>query len=180
MITADQIKSVVISDTDGDYKEAQRLKGMLRQLREQRNPLYLKEAEFDEILKWKLGTQYGRRQDQRKLNTDDVIRAVTTAALNITHVDRDYELELRVNLLWSLRGVGVPVASAVLAVAFPETYAIIDYRVWRQVFGEDGSGFNTNDYKRYMREIWRLADELGWLPQEVDFAIWKYDLQHYK
>ncbi len=45
------------------------------------------------------------------------------------------------------------------------------------MFGVEKRNFSINDYKRYLKEIKRLAAELGWLPQEVDLAIWEYDRQ---
>ncbi len=89
--------------------------------------------------------------------------------------NKDCELELRVNALCLLRGVSVPVASAMLALVYPDEYAVIDFRGWRQVFGEERQVFQTRDYKEYMREIRRLAKELGWTPQRVDHVIWEYD-----
>jgi len=74
-----------------------------------------------------------------------------------------------------LNGVSIPVASAVLAIVFPEKYAVIDFRGWRQVFGEEKRTFSIRDYKKYLCAIHRLANELGWKVQEVDLAIWEYD-----
>jgi len=113
----------------------------------------------------------------RSKNTEDIIRDITCLAFNISHEDEDYELELRLRLLTALRGVEIPVASAVLALCYPEQYAVIDFRVWRQIFGVEKRNFSINDYKRYLKEIKRLAAELGWLPQEVDLVIWEYDRQ---
>lgn len=158
-----------------DYELTEHLKAQFARLRRERQPLYLTSEEFDQILRWKLRGQYGRRQEKRKANTEDVIRTVTGAALSVTHPDEDYETELRLGILCSLRGVGVPVASAVLALVFPEKYAVIDFRGWRQIFGEERRTFSIADYKRYLREIRRLAAELGWPVQEVDLAIWEYD-----
>lgn len=87
-------------------------------------------------------------------------------------------MELRIGILCTLRGVGIPVASAVLALFFPNEYAVIDYRAWRQVFDEERTVFFMREYKQYMGEIRRLADELQWPAQEVDFAIWEYDRKH--
>ncbi len=161
--------------TSDDYRLTEDLKSRFARLRLQRRPLYLTCDEFDQILKWKLGRQYGRQRERRKANTEEVIRTVTSAAFAIEHPDEEYELELRMSILCSLRGVGVPVASAVLALVFPEKYAVIDFRGWRQVFGEEKRIFSIPDYKRYLREVRRLADELGWPVQEVDLAIWEYD-----
>ncbi|MGC8786100.1 MAG: hypothetical protein ACP5Q1_01585 [Anaerolineae bacterium] len=158
-----------------DYDLTERLKAKFARLRIKRHPLYLTSKEFDEILHWKLRGQYGRQQQRRKANTGNIIRTVTRAALSITHPDEDYEIELRLGILCCLRGVGVPVASAILALVFPEKYAVIDFRGWRQIFDEERTTFSISDYKQYLYEIKRLAAELGWLVQEVDLAIWEFD-----
>ena len=173
MITAAQIAPLRTAATD--YEETKRLKAKLARVRRERQPLYLTGAEFEEILRWKLGQQFGRQRRRRSTNTEEIIRAVTGLALTITHHDKEYELELRMGILCSLRGVAVPVASAVLALVFPSEYAVIDFRGWRQIFGEGETVFSIPKYKRYLREIRRLADELGWLAQEVDHAIWEHD-----
>ncbi|MCK6620672.1 MAG: hypothetical protein HUU32_20030 [Calditrichaceae bacterium] len=158
-----------------DFDDTARLKAKLAQLRRKRKPLYLNAEEFQEILQWKLGQQIGRQQKRRAVNNEEIIRAVTGLSLTITHPDKEYELELRVNILCSLRGVGIPVASAILTLIFPDDYAVIDFRVWRQCFGENKSVFSLSDYKKYMQKIRHLASELDWSVQEVDHAIWEYD-----
>ena len=158
-----------------DNNRTECLKTQFARLRQERQPLYLASAEFDKILHWKLRGQYGRQQEGRKANTEDVIRTVTSAAFSVTHPDEEYGIELRVGILCALRGVGVPVASAVLALVFPEKYAVIDFRGWRQIFEEEKTTFSIPDYKKYLREVRRLADELVWSVQEVDLAIWGYD-----
>ena len=173
MIAATQL--VPYRTSSDDYGLTEDLKAQFARLRDERHPLYLTSEEFDKILHWKLRGQYGRQQERRRANTEEVIRTVTGAALSIIHPDEDYETELRLNILCSIRGVGVPVASAILALVFPEKYAVIDFRGWRQIFDEERTTFSIPDYKRYLREIKRLAVELGWPVQEVDLAIWEYD-----
>lgn len=173
MVTAAQLAPYRTSSDD--YALTERLKTQFARLRQECQPLYLSAADFDEILHWKLRGQYGRQRERRKANTEDVIRTVTGAALTIAHPDKEYEIELRVSILCALCGVGVPVASAVLALVFPEKYAVIDFRGWRQVFGKEKTTFSIPDYRRYLQEIRRLADELKWPVQEVDLAIWEYD-----
>jgi hypothetical protein len=178
MITAREI--VPLHKQAIDFDDTEQLKAKFAQLRRERKPLYLTVSEFEEILEWKLGKQIGRQRDMRAANTDEIIRAVTGLALTITHPDKEYELELRTDILCALRGVGVPVASAVLALVFPEEYAVIDFRNWRQLFNEDKTVFFTPEYKRYMEKIRLLANELGWSVQEVDHAIWEYDRRNNK
>lgn len=158
-----------------DYAQTERLKAKFARRRRERRPLYLTCEEFDEILRWKLRDQYDRGKARWITNTEAVVRTVTGAAFSITLPDEDYEIELRLGLLCCMRGVGVPVASAVLALVFPEKYAVIDFRGWRQVFNEERRAFSIADYKRYLRAVSRLAEELGWPVQEVDLAIWEYD-----
>lgn len=176
MITAEQL--IPHRKTSPDYERTEELKAKLAGLRRARHPFYLTLEEFDEILHWKLGSQYKRQKERRKANTEEIIRAVTGAVFSISHADEKYETELRLSLLCCLRGVGVPVASAVLALVFPEKYAVIDVRVWRQIFSEEKTTFTLADYQRYLTEVKRLALELGWTVQEVDLAIWDYDRVH--
>lgn len=175
MITAKEIAPFHNQAIDFDTEQ---LKVKFARLRRERKPLYLTALEFEEILEWKLRQQMGRQRELRAANTDELIRAVTGLALTITHPDKEYELELRTDILCALRGVGVPVASAVLALVFPEEYAVIDFRNWRQLFDEDKTVFFTPEYKRYMEKIRLLANELSWSVQEVDHAIWEYDKQN--
>ena len=178
MITVKQIAPLYKQGID--YEWTERLKAKLAQLRRERQPFYLTASEFDEILRWKLGQQYGRQRQLRTANTEEIIRAVTGLALTIGHDDKEYELELRMDILCALRGVSAPVASAILALTFPDEYAVIDFRVWRQLFDEDKREFFTSDYKKYMQKLRPLAKQLGWRVQEVDYAIWEYDRRNSK
>jgi endonuclease III len=60
-------------------------------------------------------------------NSDEEIRDRTREALNAD------DLEEKIGALTVLSGVGVPVASSVLATVFPERYAVIDYRALRSL-----------------------------------------------
>ena len=173
MITIEDIRSCRGKEIDQADTDA--LKARVATLRTIRQPFYLTAEEFEEILHWKLGQQIGRQRERRVGNTDELIRRVTGFALSLRHDDKSYEMELRLGVLCALRGVAVPVASAVLALVFPNEYAVIDFRVWRQLFGEDKTVFSIADYHKYMLKLEPLASELGWPVQEVDHAIWEHD-----
>ncbi len=174
-----QSKQLILYKTASpDFYETQRLISHFAGLRRTRRPLYLTEKDFERILHWKLRRQYYRQKDFRAINTPSIIHLITKAALSLQHNDREYETELQLKILSSIRGVGIPVASAILTLVFPEKYAVIDFRGWRQVFGEGKTTFTISEYKKYLHEIHRMAIELGWTPQEVDLAIWAYDQQH--
>ena len=92
MITASDIEPLRASSSD--FAETERLKAKFAELASRRQPLFLTAGDFDQILKWKLRSQYGRQRARRAANTDQIIRAVTQLALSITHPDKDYEFEL--------------------------------------------------------------------------------------
>ncbi len=106
---------------------------------------------------------------------DPSIPIVTRAAFEVSAIEGGDTLKIRTALLTALPIVGVPVASAILALVMPEEYGVVDFRGWHQVFSEKRGSFSIKDYSRYMIHLWRLSDELQWLPQEVDHAIWEYD-----
>ena len=158
-----------------DYAHTEDLKDHVRRLRRERTPFFLTADDLERVFRWKLGTQYGRQKKLRDTNTESAYRAVTAAAFAIREPDAHYEAELRLGILTSLRGVGLGVASAILAVAEPDRYCVVDFRGWRAVFGEDRRSFDLEHYKKYLKAIRALAAQLGWPVQEVDLAVWEYD-----
>lgn len=173
MIRADDLRGLKCAAPD--YEETERLKSTLHLLRETRIPFFLEAADLEPIFKWKLGGQYGRGLRHRSMNSNSAYRIATRAAFEVQEANFYYEIELRFGFLTALRGVGVPVASAILALADPAKYCVIDFRGWRALFGERRSSFDIGHYKRYLRRVRELSVELGWSPQETDLAIWEWD-----
>ena len=161
-----------------DMAETDRLLEKFRRKWKDSGSVYLTYSEFDEVLKWKLRGQYGRTVRHRQGLADGTVRTVTGAAFDIRLQEKSLELRIRTGVLTALPGVGVPVASAILALVDPETYGVLDFRAWRQVFPKKQVDYSVSGYLRYMQKIWLLADELRWTAQEVDLAIWQYDLEH--
>lgn len=164
----------IYGDKTPDDKETKRLKSYFAMLRRKRTPLYLMGEDFDKILKWKLRGQYGRQSQRRQDNTEEIIKKVTELGLSICHEDKNYELELKFKILTALHGVEIPVASAILAIVYPEKYAVIDRLNWCALYDEDRTSFTINQYKKYLSDVKSLAEKLKWRPQEVDLAIWLY------
>lgn len=76
-------------------------------------------------------------------------------------------------MLQGIQGVGIGIASSILGLTFPEQYGVIDDRVWRVMYGEDKESFWLSDYHRYLDDLPTGASQLNWLPQELDFFVWK-------
>jgi hypothetical protein len=158
-----------------DHDKTEALKRQLAALQLRRRPFYLTRAELEPILRWKLRSQYGRGSKYRDYITDSLARQVTRAAFSFTADNKDVELTVRTRLLAALPGVGVPVASAILALTQPDEYCVVDFRGWRALFGEEKRHFSTRDYRRYRSTIARLAGSLGWSIQETDAVVWELD-----
>jgi hypothetical protein len=146
-------------------------------LKKVRSPLYLDAEDFEKILKWKLRSQFGRQKAIRAKNTPEIIKIVTQAAFSITHNDPELEGYFRIRTLKVLVGVETAVASAILTVCYPDQYGVIDFRIWRQLFGEKKSSFSSSDYKKYIGQLQELAAEYAFSVQQIDHAIWQYDIE---
>jgi hypothetical protein len=78
--------------------------------------------------------------------------------------------------LSALDGVDIGIASAIMALTFPEDYPVLDFRGWRQAYGEARQNFGISHYARYTETCVHLAVRLGAFPQEVDLALWAMDI----
>ena len=173
------LELVVKADNKDKTKE---LTTQFDKLKKERIPFYLTLHELNEIFVWKLRTQIGRQEAKREENTDENVITITKAAFSITHNDKDYETALKLKLLTTMTGVGVPVASAILTLCFPTEYSVIDFRNWRQFYKSDKqkTSYSTSEYVEYLKQIKILAKEFEVTPQEIDIAIWQLDIDSKK
>jgi hypothetical protein len=158
-----------------EYATTEALKAHVEQLRLTRTPFFLSAEDLDRIFRWKLRGQYERTLRRRAMNTPATYCAVTEAVFKVIDPDPNYESAVRLGLLIALPGIGVGVASAILALTEPQRYCVIDFRGWRTLFGKERRSFLVPDYQRYRTAVATLAAELGWAVQETDLAIWEYD-----
>jgi hypothetical protein len=166
----------LLQNTD-DNHETKRLLKKFTSLKSERAPFYLTAKEFEEVLRWKLRSQYGRTSEKRKRNTPTLIETVTKAAFSISHPDEEMETRFKLHMLRTLIGVETAVASAILALCYPERYGVVDFRIWRQLFGEERKYFTTSDYIQYLTVVRELAAKYGYTVQQIDQAIWQYDIE---
>ena len=160
------------------------LVGRFNELKEKRKPFYLSAADMDDIFTWKLRTQKPRTQKHRESNTPEKIEEITKAAFALRDEDNERETENRLKILTNLGGARIPVASAILTLTFPDKYAVIDFRNWRQVFedrtdkgpGNKKSNFSTKEYTKYLQAVKQVAERFEVTPQHIDIALWKMDM----
>jgi adenine-specific DNA glycosylase len=104
---------------------------------------------------------------------------VTGKALALKKTDPGHAARL----LAELKGIGIRTASAVLAVADPQSFGVVDYRVWNTLHRWQPERFpsRSKDYwpvERFLscleaiRELARISDLSC---REVDMALWQID-----
>jgi len=97
-----------------------------------------------------------------------------------THLD---ESAYEVALLDALPGVGIPTASAILTVADPEQYGIIDVRTWKGLHLLDPQGpfsmrvpvFTPVHYRSYLRMLRQLSQRHACHCRTVDCALYAWN-----
>lgn len=145
----------------------------------------LKRKEFINICKWKTPRPKRYYQENAKKKIEKITRKVFAK-----HPDT----ELQMTELLKLKGVNVPVASALLTVIYPKTYCIVDFRVWNTLFWiedkrslfKNYSNFSdfinnfrsynkVSSYLFYLERIKKLAEKHSMIPREIEMALWQYD-----
>lgn len=127
---------------------------LIARLRHVRRDREFSRAEFIEMCRWKSPRalpQYRRHRDAR-------IRRLSREVLGTRSERR------RMELLISLSGVSVPVASAILTLIDPRRYGVLDIRVWQLLYAlgavdrrPGGRGFTVPDWLGYLVTLRRHA-----------------------
>ncbi|WP_171234257.1 hypothetical protein [Ruegeria sp. HKCCA6837] len=136
---------------------------------------YLTLAELEAI-----GTEKSpRRKELLSENSNNVVVKVTREAF-VAISERE-----RMSLLCSLRGVGIPRASAILSWTFPEKWPVIDVRAWRTlehhkvVSGrKQGTNLGFIQWEVYLSAVDELMHHLRkpeLTPQKVDRILYQMD-----
>jgi hypothetical protein len=78
-----------------------------------------------------------------------------------------------ISVLCGLKGVAVPVASAILTAINPERYTIIDFRAL-EALGTDSTNRSVDYYLQYVATCRKLANEHRTTLRELDRALWQW------
>ncbi|MFB6143960.1 MAG: hypothetical protein ABEJ98_01490 [Candidatus Nanohaloarchaea archaeon] len=97
---------------------------------------------------------------------------------NVLKIEDDFS---KIALISSLKGFKAPTASCVLAALNPDRHAVVDTRVWASLerfgyFNERKESFDADDYVRMMQPIREIAEETGYSPVKVGYALFAYDV----
>jgi thermostable 8-oxoguanine DNA glycosylase len=176
----DKQEILALIERADNFDNTRRLTEKFAELRLQRQEFYLTAEDLDDVLRWKLRSQFGRQKNKRSLNTNENIIKITKAAFGVSHHDKDFETCLRVKILSTITGVEVPVASAILTLCYPEQYCVLDFRNWRQVYADKKmkSKFSVSEYTAYLNLIKKKAEVFDVTAQQFDIAVWQHDIEN--
>lgn len=89
----------------------------------------------------------------------------------------DFEVKSIIERLVDCNGIGYPLASTILKFLRPDVFPIIDVRAYRALFGKKlyYSSYSFNVYKKYVKRIYEIRDDLGIELYEVDQQLYCFD-----
>jgi len=156
---------------DADYKPKGRVveEEMKRLLKKQR---YLRREDLIRIGNWK--SKRSKRHYENEENDDLTVREITHLSFNAKSE------KARINSLLTLKGVGWPVASAILHFAFPAKYPIMDFRVISSLSLDQPSSYNFSFWQKYCCEIHKISKKYKLPLRTVEKALWKYSKENQK
>lgn len=131
---------------------------LIRHLRRARHRGCLTLSELSAVCRWKSP----RAIWQIRRNSDAMVRTVTRRAL------RARDERERVSALLELRGVAIPMASAVLTMLNPRRYGVIDIRVWQLLHARGyvsgnrgGTGLTVAHWLEFLAVLRGLSATVG-------------------
>jgi hypothetical protein len=127
-------------------------------------------AEFRRMCRWKSP----RARLLWEANSAARVTAVSRAVL-ATRSERR-----RMELLTGLRGVGVPMASAILTLIDPRRYGVLDIRAWQLLFAirsvavnRRGQGFTLAQWEQYLAALRHHARRLGVTARTIEYTLFE-------
>lgn len=134
---------------------------------------YFTRSEFLTMCKWKEPRE--RRRQNWASNTENEVQILSATAFGAPDEAR------RILHLCRLRGVGIPVASAFLALIDPERYGVIDIRVWQLLalynevdYDPDGRTLQVLHWLDYLDKIRLWADELKVSVRTIERTLFQH------
>jgi thermostable 8-oxoguanine DNA glycosylase len=84
----------------------------------------------------------------------------------------------KVEILCNVKGIGIPIASAILSVCYPTRFTALDYRAWKTLEQASVEGIpehppqDAQSYLQYCEACRRFADRMGLSLRDLDRALW--------
>lgn len=148
--------------------------GLEKELREkfQRNRFATKE-DLRKIIEWKFqGQLKGRKSlNINRLNNFSAELIEGISKLVVT-TDSD---KTRLRLLTVIDGVGYSIATVILSFFDPQNYGVLDFHAWNAIFQDREKTFGERECLKFIRELRKIAREVGLPCRDVEKALFKKD-----
>ena len=139
-------------------KEARVLGGAFKRAGEGiRQRGYLEPQDLVFIYSWKApaeprarGMAVGYAFEAMERHGFDGIKKITEEAIELARASKAKE---SVEKLRELHGADVRVASAILTAYDPNRFAVVDWKAWEALCGEEKQNFKSEDYARYLQDV---------------------------
>jgi len=133
---------------------------------------YLTPEEFFMVVIWK-SNRTKTKVRKEILDSGKTIRTITS------NVARAKTPAQKLSILTSIFGIGIPVASAILAVCYPDDFTVADYRV-RESLRKLGENIadptsTTRAYLAYVDLCKKLAGQTSLSLRDFDRSLWGRD-----
>ena len=128
----------------------------------------LTKEEFLRILLFKAE----RGKTKFKENLLSKAKEVSCGLKKIGELKEEKEIKQEIKKLCKIKGIGVPIASALLAACYPAKFTIIDRRVCEEVFHKRPSTISVKTYLCYNRECCKRAERANLTLRELDRCYW--------
>jgi len=132
---------------------------------------YFTKDEFLEMGRWKSP----RPSRRYKSNSSKLIRNISEKVFATNYEKR------KIELLTSLKGVGIPVASAILMLTDPKKYGVIDIRVWQLLYSygsvsvkPTGTNFSFQNWNNYLMKLRYFAKEFNVGSRNIERTLFEY------
>ncbi|QNA46469.1 hypothetical protein [Lacibacter sediminis] len=146
-----------------------------RLLQPSRRRGWLTKTELEMICRWKSPRAIRLIQS----NHAATIRKVTKAAFQV----KDETEKMR--LLTLLKGVSIPMASAVLTLLYPKRYGVIDIRVWQILHqmkivetNKRGTAFRVAEWVELLVLLRKLSKQFGQSVRLIEYSIFLAHQRH--
>jgi hypothetical protein len=143
----------------------------MRSLRHAKKDKVISKADLINICRWKSP----RAIRHIKFNRPGTVKALTRKALSTRSEQK------RIDHLTQLRGVKLPMASAILTLVNPKRYGVIDIRVWQLLYAiksvtkkPKGVNFNFKDWYHYLCKLQFYAKELEVPIRTIERTLFLY------
>lgn len=134
---------------------------------------YLIPEEFFAIVIWKSN----RTKTNVKRGIEKSKKTIRTITSEVFQVKTS---EQKITTLTSIPSIGIPMASAILTVCYPDDFTVADYRACAALkdFGEEIIGNPTakiSTYLEYLKKCKKLAKEYNFSLRDFDRILWAKD-----